>query len=407
MSVRPRPVLYVHHRPELGGAPQSLRYLIDSLDRDRIEPHVYCPAGPAADAFASAGARIHRGSVAAFTHIWASTYSGRRWLLLGRELMRAPAHTTHFLSLLRQHRFEVVHLNDSPLLAAAYMSQRAGIPVVWHLRSALPENGSGRSRMLQRAVRTYASRAIAINSDVAASFDVDATVIPNAVDLNRFRPASAERARRSLGLSEASIIISYFGFLYPSKGYGDFVEAAKLVRERGFEATYLIVGGPVRSTAFFKTPFGRALNIAGLAFDHQREAEALIARLGLEDCIRLVPFTPNLAAMFQATDIVVAPSRGPELGRPILEAFASGRTVVASGSATGGGIITPNETGVLVPPCAPAELAAALAELIQAPDERARIGANARLYAEANLSPLHTARQIMDVYDRVARSASA
>src|SRR5262249_49690652 len=89
--MRPTPILFVHHRSELGGAPASLSYLIRELDRDRFEPHVYCPPGPAAELFREAGAVVHTGEVAAFTHIWASTYSGRRWLLLARELARLPS----------------------------------------------------------------------------------------------------------------------------------------------------------------------------------------------------------------------------------------------------------------------------------------------------------------------------
>jgi glycosyltransferase involved in cell wall biosynthesis len=401
VSGSPRPVLYVHHRPELGGAPQSLRYLIENLDRDRFEPHVYCPPGPAAESFASAGAQIHHGEVAAFTHIWASTYGGRRWLLLSRELAKAPGHAASFLSLLRRHDFQIVHLNDSPLIAAAYMARRAGIPVVWHLRSALAQTGAIRPSLIRRAIRKYASATIAINADVADSFGVHSTVIPNAVDLDRFRPRPSHEARRELGLPTDSVIVSYFGFIYPSKGFRDFIEATRLVREFGTEASYMIVGGPVRDTSFFSTPLGRTLTLAGLVSDHQREAEELVEDLDLEDCVRFVPFTQDTARMFQASDIVVAPSRGPELGRPVLEAFACGRVVIASGSLTGGGIVIPDETGVLVPRRSPDALAVALEQLIKSPDERARIGENARRYAEQHLSAPHSAREVMEIYDRV------
>src|SRR5690348_6928481 len=53
------PILFVHHRSELGGAPTSLSYLIANLDRDRFDPHVYCPPGPAAKLFESVGATVH------------------------------------------------------------------------------------------------------------------------------------------------------------------------------------------------------------------------------------------------------------------------------------------------------------------------------------------------------------
>ena len=400
MSAPPRDVLYVHHRPELGGAPQSLRYLIENLDRDRFTPHVYCPPGPAAESFASAGAQIHHGEVAAFTHIWASTYGGRRWLLFARELGRTPRHIASFSRLLRQHNFAIVHLNDSPLIAAAALARRAGIPVVWHLRSALSSEGRLRSRAMRGAIRRFATETIAINDDVVRSFGVPATVIPNAVDLDQFEPRPAEDARRELGLPVNRPIVSYFGFIYPSKGFRDFIEAARLVRRMGSDALFLVVGGPVRNTEFFQTRLGRTLELVGLVSDHQREAEQLVEQLDLRDSVQFVPFTQNASRMFQATDIVVAPSRGPELGRPVLEACACGRPVVATGSITGGGILLPDETGVLVPRRSPDALAVALTQLINSPDERARLGSNARRYAEENFSAKKTARQVMRIYDR-------
>src|SRR5436309_1541713 len=86
-SPPPIPILFVNHRSELGGAPTSLSYLLRELDRDAFDPCVYCPPGPAAELFRQAGATVWTGPVSSFTHIWASVYRGRRWLLLGRELV--------------------------------------------------------------------------------------------------------------------------------------------------------------------------------------------------------------------------------------------------------------------------------------------------------------------------------
>ena len=403
MTARPRPVLYVHHRPELGGAPQSLRYLIENLDRERFTPHVYCPPGPAADSFASAGAEIHHGEVAAFTHIWASTYGGRRWLLFARELGRAPRHAFSFERLLRRYEFAIVHLNDSPLIAAAALAAQKHIPVVWHLRSALSLDGRARSNAMRNTIRRLASETIAINDDVARSFGIDSAIIPNAVDLDRFAPRPAADVRLELDLPQDRAIVSYFGFIYPSKGFRDFIEAARLVKRMGSDALFLVVGGPVRNSEFFETLIGRALAMAGLVSDHQSEADELVRRLNLQESVRFVPFTQDTARMFQASDIVVAPSRGPELGRPVLEACACGRPVVATGSITGGGILVPDETGVLVPRRSPDSLAFALKHLIEAPEERERLGKNARRFAEQHFSARRNAEQVMEIYDRVMK----
>ena len=394
-------VLFVHHRSELGGAPASLTQLIRELDPSRFVAHVYCPAGQAAEMFAETGAVVHTGTVAAFTHIWASTYHGRRWLLLGRELSRLHAHLRGLRKVIDAHDFGLVHLNDSPLIVAAWVARRAGLPVVWHLRSALPPREGTRTRMLRAIVRRFGTASIAINRDIADSFGVDSNVISNSVDLTTFRPGDSRAAREALGLPTDQIVIAFFGFIYPSKGFRDFIEAAALVRSRGADACYLIVGGPVRGEAYFLTVAGRIVRLLDLARNYDREARELVVELDLEDRVHFVSFTPETAQLYQASDVVVSPSRGPELGRPVIEGAACGRAIVASGSLSGGGILMPTETGFLVPKRSPDVLAAALVELIRDEPLRRRLGASARLFAEEHFDARRNAERVMDVYEDV------
>jgi glycosyltransferase involved in cell wall biosynthesis len=379
----------------------SLFYLIDSLDRDRFEPHVFCPVGPVTTLFERAGAIVHPGVVATFTHIWASTYRGRRWALLSREAGKLPRHLRELDQLLARQQFALVHLNDSPLIPAAAATRRRHVPIVWHLRAALPGGGDLRSRAIRAAILRLADASIAINQDVADSFDVGSVVVPNAVDLDHFHPAPTTPAKEALGLDPERPVIAYFGFIYPSKGFRDFIYAASLARNQGLDATYLIVGGPVRGDEFFATRLGRSMQAVGLAADFQREAEVLVAELGLEDCVRFVGFTPNTAQLYQASDVVVAPSRGPELGRPVIEAAACGRPVISSGSLDGAGVLLPGITGELVPQRSPEVLAAALTRLIANPALRQQLGDQARRHAEEQFDARRTTERVMELYETV------
>src|SRR5438067_8514491 len=404
MGPRPRtPVLFVHHRSELGGAPASLSYLIRELDDEQFEAHIYCPPGPAAELFRLAGAKVHTGPVAGFTHIWASTYRGRRWLLFLRELGLLPPHVLRFRRTLRRHRFELVHFNDSPLIPAAWLARRESLPVVWHLRSALPDGGGDRrSELVRSAIRRLATESIAINHDVAGVFGVGSTVVPNSVDLSRFRPGEPEQAKAALDLPSDRPVVSYFGFIYPSKGFREFIEAAARLRDEGIDASYLIVGGAVRGQEFFQTVVGRSLQLADLTRDYESEANRLVGELGVADDVRFIPFTRDTAGLYQASDVVVAPSQGPELGRPVIEAAASGVPVVASGSRTGGGVVVPGETGVLVADYGVDSIAEAVADLLQDADRRRALERTARAHAEENFDPARNARRIESIYDDIA-----
>src|SRR5438067_652011 len=403
MPERPRtPVLFVHHRSELGGAPASLSYLIRELDETQFEAHIYCPPGPAAELFRQAGAKVHTGPVAGFTHIWASTYRGRRWLLFLRELGLLPSHVLRFRRTLRRHRFELVHFNDSPLIPAAWLARRESLPVVWHLRSALPDGGGDRrSELVRSAIRELATESIAINHDVAGVFGVGSTVVPNSVDLTRFQPGDPKQAKAALGLPSDRPVVSYFGFIYPSKGFREFIEGAARLRDQGLDASYLIVGGAVRGQEFFQTVVGRSLQLADLTRDYESEANRLVDELGLSDDVRFIPFTQDTAGLYQASDVVVAPSQGPELGRPVIEAAASGVPVVASGSRTGGGVVVPGETGVLVADYGVDSIAEAVADLLQDADRRRSLGRTARAHAEENFDPARNARRIESIYQRI------
>ncbi len=393
-----RRLLYVHHRGELGGAPESLAQLIRSLDRDRFEPHVYCPPGAAARLFSEAGATVHTGPVAAFTHIWASTYHGLRWLLFARELVRLPAHVAAFDRLLRAG-FDVVHLNDSPLVPAAYLARRRGVPVVWHLRSA--PGGGVRARLVRKAILRLSAETFAINRDVADLWRIPAALVPNPVDLERFSPGESGVARARLGLPADGLIVSYIGFLYPAKGAPTLLLAAGLLRERKSEAGFVLAGGAVRSPAYFRTPAGRLLQRLGLAHDYEGGAHATVAALGLGGAVRFLPFTGEVEDVYRASDVVVAPSQGAEIGRSLLEAAATGVAAVGSGSRTGGGVLEPNVTTMFTSGLGPEPLAEAIGSLLADPARREAMGAAARLHALATFDPRRIAALVEAVYERL------
>lgn len=399
-------VLFVHHRSELGGSPESLCYLIKSLDHSRFASHVYCPPGPAADAFAQAGATVHTGQVATFTHIWASSYQGRRWLLFGRELLRLPRHARTLARTIRSEHIDVVHLNDSPLVPAAIVARRLGVPVVWHLRASLPGTGDGWvSALVRWSVRQLGTLSIAISGDIGDVFAVGSTVIHNAVDLERFHPGQPGQARRALGLAEETPVVAMVGFIYPFKGYREFIRAAKLLTDRGVEAQFLIVGGGVRRPSFFQTFWGRALVLLGGPKDYESDALRLVRELDMNDVFRCLPFQEQIETIYHAADLVVAPSRGQELSRPLIEAAASGIPAITSGSATGAGIVLPGQTGLLVEDQSVERLAARIEELLLDPARRASMGAAARQHAELSFDIHQQARQIEAMYDEVLAAA--
>lgn len=81
-----------------------------------------------------------------------------------------------------------------------------------------------------------------------------------------------------------------------------------------------------------------------------------------------------------------------------MQAFAVGRPVVAS--AVGGvpEIVTPGETGWLVPPADPAALAEAMEAVMARPAAAGAIATRARLLAEATMRFDHRMKATLDTY---------
>jgi glycosyltransferase involved in cell wall biosynthesis len=102
--------------------------------------------------------------------------------------------------------------------------------------------------------------------------------------------------------------------------------------------------------------------------------------------------------LLEALDLFVFPSLKEGLGVAMLEAMASGLTVIASAS---GGVVDAIEdgvSGVLVPPADAPALAAAITRLWRDEAVRRRIGAAARQRACERFSVAAMARRTMELY---------
>src|SRR5205823_9783083 len=171
------------------------------------------------------------------------------------------------------------------------------------------------------------------------------------------------------------------GFVRRQKGWPELVAAAEQLVAEGAPVQFVIMGGGVRPPEYFRTLRGRALQLTRLLTDEESAIKELVALKGLEDRFSFLPFTVETGEIYSALDIVTFPNQGVGLGRPVLEAAAYGKPVVASGSAEGAGVLLPGKTGLLLQDASPEHLAAALRLLIDDPELRQRLGEAAAEHA--------------------------
>jgi glycosyltransferase involved in cell wall biosynthesis len=127
--------------------------------------------------------------------------------------------------------------------------------------------------------------------------------------------------------------------------------------------------------------------------------QALARELGVADRVLWPGYHNDAPQVMAALDILALPSIRPEpFGMVVIEAMASGKPVVAT--AHGGPLesVVEGETGLLVSPRAPAEMAAALARLADATGLRMRLGAAGRKRAVTVFGFQRHVRAFQDLY---------
>ncbi|HET9627633.1 MAG TPA: glycosyltransferase family 4 protein [Kofleriaceae bacterium] len=189
-------------------------------------------------------------------------------------------------------------------------------------------------------------------------------IVMNGVDAELFHPRDRAAAREELGLGPGPLAL-YVGNLKPEKGVLDLARAWTHVVSQAPDAQLAIVGG-------------------GAA---RAELDAVLGPGAKTYGPQPLAAIPTWMA---ACDVLVLPSHAEGTPNVVLEAFASGRRVVAS--AVGGvpDLITDDALGTLVAPRAPEALAAALVTALRTPYDPAHVAElGARGGWEASAAALH------------------
>jgi glycosyltransferase involved in cell wall biosynthesis len=127
--------------------------------------------------------------------------------------------------------------------------------------------------------------------------------------------------------------------------------------------------------------------------------------VGPPHAVVTLPFTAEVAPLYQLIEIALLPSRMEGCSQSLLEAMALGKPVIAS--AAGGNLeLVRHETdGLLVAPLDPIAWAAALSRLLGDPALAARLGEAARHTARVTFSLERTVERTIAVYESLRAGA--
>lgn len=280
------------------------------------------------------------------------------------------------------------HMKHADVLGA-HVSRHLGIPMASTLHM-LEDEGDCSHRMkgwVAAQVRTrYASLTIAVSDAVrrwyVEQFRVDASRVVTV--RNGVAPApvldqgARQRLRDELGVPPGSVMATQVGLMRPGKGFRQLLRAATLIPP-SVDVRFVLVGdGPLR-----------------------RELEATALATGLSPGrVTFTGYRADAVRLLSASDIVVQPSLYDALPTSLIEGLASGLPAVASDVDGLSEIVSP-ETGVLVAPGRPDDLAEAIMSLALDGERRKQLGAAARRRFETEFHVRIWADRLRAVYDAV------
>jgi len=313
------------------------------------------------------------------------------------EIQRGSVNLLRDLSLLwrlcgiyRRVRPDVVHhVAMKPVIYGSLAARLIGVCRVVNALAGLGfvfSSATPKARLLRPVVRSLlrfvlaapGSRLILQNRDDLAMFPQERLcpaaqirLVPGVgVELQRFivRPEPEGRVRIVLPAR-----------MLADKGVVEFVEAARLLRERRIEAECVLAGGvDSQNPAAISEKQLRSWHDAGL--------------------ISWIGHCSDMPATLSACHIVCLPSYREGLPKALLEACASGRPIVTTDVPGCRDVVCNEVNGLLVRVCDAVDLADKLARLVVDPKLRRRMGAAGRARAELNFSSARSAEQTLDIY---------
>jgi glycosyltransferase involved in cell wall biosynthesis len=300
--------------------------------------------------------------------------------------------TLRLAKLYRQLRPDLVHhIALKPILVGGIAARLAGVPAIVNAPTGLGFVFSS-DKPLAKLLKPFVSLLLRItlspknahvifeNPDDQAELEQLGMIRPGAtslirgagVDIEAFFPAPEP---------PPPIRVILIARMIREKGVADFVEAARILRGRQIAAEFVLVGAPDPGNP----------NTVTEAELRGWEAAGLVSWLGPRK---------DIAALLRGAHIACQPSSYREgLPKSALEAMASGKPLIATDIPGCREAVVDGQTGMLVPPRNPTALAAAIQQLIEAPDLRARMGAAARLRVEQYFADAIICRQTLLVYD--------
>ena len=360
-------VLHIITSLTLGGAERLVVSAARGLGPETFDHQICCLSerGPLADEATAAGVPVS----------CIGTFPG----------LSHPIAFARLLSLIRRARPTVVHTHlQASNLYGRLAAWLARVPVLIATEHNVYTRKPRRYVLVERRLAEVTDVLIAVSENVRQFLATQLRVAPARIHVVRngvapLAPSATRVAELRAQIDPADArrpVIATVGSLTEKKGHAFLLEAIARLQSRNVPCTVVLAGeGPERPTL-----------------------ESLARRLGVAASVHFLGSVRDVASVLAVADLFVLPSIVEGLPLALLEAMLAGKPVVAT--AVGGvpEVIVSGENGLMVPACDEIALADALAQLLQSPDVRERIGARGRRTVEQHFTEADYLHSLETIY---------
>jgi glycosyltransferase involved in cell wall biosynthesis len=292
----------------------------------------------------------------------------------------------HLASVARRDHWRHLHVHSCGRAAQVAVLAHAltGLPYSLSLHGPLADYG-GNQRSKWRGAAFGLVITEGLRREVAHALGGDlppaVAVAPMGVDPVRF----ARSAPYVPWAPPGALRLVSCGRLNASKGHDDLVRAVRLLTDAGREVELVIAGEDEHRGSGYRV-----------------ELEALVARLGVADRVRLLGSVgeDEVRHQLERAHVFALASHAEPLGVAIMEAMALELPVVVGDGGGVGALVVHGVTGLLVAPRDPAGIAAAVTGLADDPRLAVALGARARRHVVAGFSSDRSARTLLRLVER-------
>lgn len=400
--MKPLRVLYIHFTGAFGGASRSLYEVLAELTPQHLSPMFITQQGSVVDFFSKLGPVVSVKGLTQLNNTRYGYYRGARWLVLLRELAYLPYTISALRTAKRQFGdVDIIHINEFTGLIALWLAkQYFKVPAIVHVRSvARDDTRSLRTHLVSLMFHKLANRVIAIDQNVRASLPAN---LPVSIIHNSFRvkaQGDTDKITQSLArLSPSSFKVGFVGNLLKVKGITELIKAAHILKNKGFDVEFIVVGDDVKPSKGLKST---VLRFLGLQQNSRADIEQMLDEYELYDNIHLLGFTSNIGHIYRFVNVLCFPSHYDAPGRPIFEAGFYGKPSIVSVQKPYDDTLIHGVTGLAISPKSTDEIVSAIEYLINNPDKCLSMGAAAKTLAEENFDVVRNSSKLLALYQSV------